>query len=184
MPLSSNHNKARDIFEILVRENADMLTAYLRSSIDDTASVDDLFQETMIVAWNRLGDYDKSRPFGPWLRGIARNLVLAHFRSTKKSPAWCSPEVLDAIESCFQTSLSSPERTFREQADTLLECIQRLSDRLRVVVEMLYARGMSSRQAATALDESEATVRKRAQRARTQLYDCMTRVGRIANEGF
>lgn len=178
MPFS-NPNKARDIFEILVRENADMLTAFLRSSIDDTTAVDDLFQETMIVAWNRLADYDKSRPFGPWLRGIARNLVLAHYRSQKKSPVWCSPEVLDAIESFFHTSLSSSERTFREQADTLLSCLQRLTNRLRIVVEMLYARGMSSGQVATALDESESTIRKRAQRARTQLYDCMTDEGRV-----
>ena len=65
---------ARKLFETLVREHADMLTVYLRSALGDTSDVDDLFQETMVVAWRRLDDFDQTRPFGPWLRGIARNL--------------------------------------------------------------------------------------------------------------
>ena len=32
----------------------------------------------MLTAWRRLGDYDHTRPFGPWLRGIATRLVLRH----------------------------------------------------------------------------------------------------------
>ncbi len=54
-------------FEILVRENTRMLTVFLRSRLDDEAAVDDLFQETMLVAWKRLDVCDLSRPFGPWL---------------------------------------------------------------------------------------------------------------------
>ena len=48
-----------------------MLTVFLRSRVNDEAAVDDLFQETMLVAWKRLDECDLSRPFGPWLRGIA-----------------------------------------------------------------------------------------------------------------
>ena len=54
-----------------------MLTVFLRSRVNDEAAVDDLFQETMLVAWKRLDDCDLSRPFGPWLRGIAHRLVMA-----------------------------------------------------------------------------------------------------------
>ena len=35
--------RAEDLFEILVRENADMLTAYIRSAVRDRAVADDLF---------------------------------------------------------------------------------------------------------------------------------------------
>ena len=71
---------ARKLFETLVREHADMLTVYLRASLGNSPDVDDVFQETMIVAWKRLDDFDHTRPFAPWLRGIARNLVLAQRR--------------------------------------------------------------------------------------------------------
>ena len=71
---------AKKLFETLVREHAGMLTVYLRSALGDVSDVDDLFQETMVVAWRRLDDFDHTRPFGPWLRGIAKKLLQAHQR--------------------------------------------------------------------------------------------------------
>ena len=72
------------LFEILVRENADSLTAFLRASVYNEAAADDLFQETMLIAWRKIGEYDRSRPFGAWLRGIAKRLALAHFRKASR----------------------------------------------------------------------------------------------------
>ena len=66
---------AKKLFETLVREHADMLTVYLRAALGDVPEVDDLFQETMIVAWRRLDDFDQTRSFAAWLR---------------ESPATCS----------------------------------------------------------------------------------------------
>lgn len=163
-----------DIFEILVREHADMLTAYLRSVLDDTSSVDDLFQETMIVAWRRLADYDRSRPFGPWLRGIARNIALAHFRRRAAQPVWCSDAVLETIDRRFEEMGRRSGDTFRDRVERLLDCITRLPDGLRRVVEFAYGRGMLLRQIAISLDEQEEAIKKRAQRARKLLLDCLT----------
>ena len=44
-------NKGKEVFEILMRENADMLLAFLRASVRDSHAVDEMFQETMVVAW-------------------------------------------------------------------------------------------------------------------------------------
>ena len=63
-----------------------MLTVFLRSRVNDEAAVDDLFQETMLVAWKRLDECDLSRPFGPWLRGIAHRLVMALYRKQNRRP--------------------------------------------------------------------------------------------------
>ena len=49
---------AKKLFEALVREHADMLTVYLRSAVGNQTDVDDLFQETMVIAWRRLDDFD------------------------------------------------------------------------------------------------------------------------------
>ncbi|NRA59167.1 MAG: sigma-70 family RNA polymerase sigma factor [Phycisphaerales bacterium] len=59
----------------------------------------------------------------------------------------------------------------------LAECIDMLSDRLRAVIEMAYGRGMTLRAIAQATNEQEAAIRKRAQRARTQLADCLALQG-------
>lgn len=167
----------QEIFEILVRENADMLTAYLRSSLDNTADIDDLFQETMIVAWRRLDDYDRARPFGAWLRGIARTHVLAHYRKRAAAPKWLTPEVLEALDKRFENVTTGSDEIFRDRIGVLLDCIQKLSDRLRQVIELAYGRDLSFRDVALAINEQEDAVRKRAQRARTQLYDCLQNAG-------
>ena len=177
VPSRSNARSGQDIFEILVRENADMLTAFLRSALDNPADVDDLFQETMVVAWKRLDDYDRGRPFGPWLRGIARTLVLAHYRKRSGAPAWCTPDVLDALDARFEEFSHRAGDTFRDQVGALLDCVRRLSERLRQVVELVYGRELSYREAAIAIDEQEDTVRKRAQRARDQLHRCLQNAG-------
>src|SRR5688572_18668698 len=74
----------RELFEILLRENAGMLWSYLRSLVNAT-DADDLFQQTCLEAWRSLDRYDKARPIGPWLRGIASNLVFVHWRKSKAS---------------------------------------------------------------------------------------------------
>ena len=100
-----------------------MLLAFLRSSLDAPGAVDDLFQEAMIVAWKRLDDYDRTRPFGPWLRGIARLLILAHYRRTGRSPEWFSDTVLDAIDARFLRLSERPGDSFRDRSGALSECI-------------------------------------------------------------
>jgi len=167
----------RDIFEILVREHADMLAAYLRGAVRDAADVDDLFQETMVIAWRRLADYDRERPFGPWLRGIAKNLVLAHYRKSARAPKWCTPEVLDALDRRFEVLSHQAGDSFRERVGVLVTCIEKLSERLRGVVELVYGRGMSYAQAAEVVDEREDAVRQRVQRARRQLLECLQSAG-------
>jgi RNA polymerase sigma factor (sigma-70 family) len=75
-----------------------MLTVYLRSLVRDEVAVDDLFQETMVVAWRRLDECDLDRPFGPWLRGIASRLVLAYYRRQKTAPVLLNETVLEIID--------------------------------------------------------------------------------------
>ena len=62
----------KQVFEVLMRENADMLLAFLRASVRDKHAAEDIFQETMIVAWRRMDSFDRERSFAKWLRGIAK----------------------------------------------------------------------------------------------------------------
>src|SRR5687768_10367216 len=79
--------------------HAQMLTVYLRCAVRDPGTADDLFQETMLTAWKNLDKFDRSRPFGPWLRGIAGKLVLAQRRKSARGFVLCDAEVLEHLES-------------------------------------------------------------------------------------
>jgi RNA polymerase sigma-70 factor (ECF subfamily) len=150
-----------------------MLSAYLRTLVGRDPIADDLFQETMIVAWKRLADYDRSRSFAPWLRGIARVLVLEHSRRGRARPATVDPDVLTAIDARFELLGRAPGDTFMERAERILQCMGRLPAAMKEAVELVYARGLSLAAAAESLGQSKDAVMKRVQRGRRLLAECL-----------
>lgn len=150
-----------------------MLTAYLRSLLGADSSVDDIFQQSMLVAWRRLDAYDRSRPFGPWLRGIAQRLVLEHHRRGRARPATTDPGVLAELDLRFECVATGRGDCFRDRAERLLACLARLPDAMRHAIEMVYARGLLITAAADALGASEEAVKKRVQRGRQLLAECL-----------
>jgi len=166
---------AKSLFEILVRENADMLLAYILSGVRDTALADDVFQETMLTAWRRLDDYDRQRPFGPWLRGIAARVILAERRKVAAGFDCFDQETLEYLSGRFAAVERTPGDTFDEKLDTLRDCLSRLPDSYRQPVQLHYADGLTVKDLAERLGVAVEAVKKRLQRARSRLLDCFNR---------
>jgi RNA polymerase sigma-70 factor (ECF subfamily) len=163
------------LFEILVRENADSLTAFLRASIDDGAAVDDLFQETMLIAWRKIGEYDRSRPFGAWLRGIAKRLVLAHYRKGAREVALSGERVLEYLDQRMAQVDRQPGDTLDERVAALRDCIERLAPMYREPIELHYRHRRTTEWIADHLATTRDAVQKRLQRARVHLAECLER---------
>ncbi len=164
---------ASDLFEILVREHFDMLIAFLRSLGVREDLVDDIAQESLMVAWRRLADFDRARPFGPWLRGIAARVAMAQRRQAIRGASGVDPAVLEALESMIARFERQPGDTFAERAARLEGCLQKLPATLREVVELAYGRGMLLGEIAASVDSSEEAIKKRIQRARVILSRCV-----------
>ena len=165
--------KSKDLFEILMRENADMLLAYLRATVRDSHAVDDLFQETMIVAWKKLSSFDQQRAFGAWLRGIAGNLVLAHFRRQGKAASSLESSTLEWLESRFAKIQQINGDTFEDKLVILRECLDALPENYRGAIDKRYEEGKSLAELSQDLGEALDTIKKRLYRARAQLGQCV-----------
>ena len=163
------------LFEILAREHAGMLIAYIRTSVSDMAMADDIFQETMLTAWRKLGEYDKQRPFGPWLRGIAAKITLAHFRKSARSGQLCEATTLEYLSDRFQQVSSLQGDTFDEKLDALRNCIEQLPDNYRQPIGLRYQEELSYQEIAHQLEIAVESVKKRLQRAKTRLLACIER---------
>jgi RNA polymerase sigma-70 factor len=163
------------LFEILVRENADSLTAFLRASVYDEAAADDLFQETMLIAWRKIGDYDRSRPFGAWLRGIARNLVQAHYRTAAREVLLSDERVLDYLDQRMEQVDRQPGDSLDDKIAALKDCIERLDPLYRQPIDLHYQHRRTTEQIADHLATTADTIQKRLQRARVQLAECLER---------
>ena len=175
--------KAKLAFEILARENSRMLTAYLRTLVDDESVVDDLFQESMLVAWRRLDECDLSRPFGPWLRGIAGRLILAHYRKRKALPVFLNEALLTHVGQQFESISTRPGDTWDEKVGAIRECIAALSESQRAVIEGRYFDELKTSALAKRLDISFEACKKRLIRARGLLAQCLARKGILTEVG-
>ena len=165
---------SKAVFEILMRENADMLLAFLRSAVRDKHAVDDIFQETMIVAWKRLDDFDREQSFGKWIRGIARNLVLAHFRKSGKNPLCVDDESLQWMDRRFEQIQSINGDTLSDKLRILGECVEALSDDNRATIKARYLDQQSLEEIVRSFGVALETIKKRLYRAKSQLNDCIS----------
>lgn len=167
--------KAKDLFETLMREHADMLLAFLNASVRDPHAVDDIFQETMVVAWRRLDDFDHTRSFPKWLRGIASKLILAHFRKSGRNPLHIDESTLEWMESRFAQVQRLQGDTLSEKLDLLRDCIARLSEENRTAIEARYIDQDSLEEIVHKLGLALQTVKKRLYRAKLQLESCLSK---------
>ena len=175
---------AKQLFEILVRENSRMLMAFIRSIQFDQSAADDVWQETMLVAWRRIDDYDASRPFGPWLRGIAQKIVLAKAAKRSEQMIIADPESMEYLSDRFESVQSLKGDTLDEKLDSLRECMALLPEHERQCVELRFAQSLMPAELSERLNLALETVKKRLVRAKQRLIDCMTnKIATSASEG-
>lgn len=164
----------RDLFEILVRENADMVRAYLLCHVRDPATVEDLLQEAFLTAWRILDRYDRQLPFGPWVRGIAAKLLLNHRRKMGRSKVWfCDEESMHVMEEAFCKLQTLKGDTFDEKLDHLRVCLEKLNAVQRDAIRMHYEHGLQCKEIATRTGTGFEAVKKHLQRGRAALLRCM-----------
>lgn len=169
-PDGSQPPDTKALYEVLLREHAPMLRVYLRSLTGDDALTDDLFQETAIVAWRRLGDFDRTQPFGPWLRGIGRRLTLHEAARRGRVARPIDPERIEALVGAMERL---PGDVFEDRVAGVRTCVESLPDPARELVKGYYWGGSSLAQIADATAQGLERVKKRLQRARAMVLDCL-----------
>jgi len=148
------------------------LTGFVTLHVQDYAMVDDIVQEVATQATENFDQYDPSRPFGAWLIGIARMRIAEAYRKKGRSPVVFSNDVLASITQAFIDA--QPESSDRLEA--LRECMSKLSDRHRRVIDLRYSRQKSSDQIADQVGTSPEAIDSMLYRVRLALRDCIAKV--------
>jgi RNA polymerase sigma-70 factor (ECF subfamily) len=165
---------AQRLFESLARDHADALWAYLRSTVRDRATAEDLFQETLLTAWRSRARYDSSLPFGPWLRGIAGRLLLARRRHLARDQFYVGgAEDLEALEAIHARMAARSGDLWESKLDLLRRCLEQLPEAQREVVRLYYWDNLACAAIAARRGQPLEAVKKRLQRARAALADCL-----------
>jgi RNA polymerase sigma-70 factor (ECF subfamily) len=144
----------RDAFRLIVRAYSLPLRSYLASQVHHLDDVDDLAQEIFLAAYGNLDAFRRGDDFGAWLRGIARNKLLRHFRSSARWQGALGrfrEQVVRTIEADLEEA-GRDDST--ETIESLLRCISRLPEKLRRVVRA----GLDGDKPAALADELDTSV--------------------------
>lgn len=159
-------------FAILAREHHRGLLVYARALSGNEATAADLVQDAFLTAWNGLGRFDVTRDFGAWVRGILRNKWREHLRRHAREV-----DVDEETLAGWEARLASWDEARREDRGevflALEDCLRRLPDGLGEPVRRFYYEGGSGEGVAASLGLDSAALRKRLQRAREALRDCL-----------
>lgn len=150
-----------------------MLLTYLRATVQSPHLVDEIFQETMLTAWQKLDDFDNSRLFGPWLRGIAKNHVLTHYRKAKREILMGNDDVLNVIEQKLFLIEQQPGDCWADKLAPLKLCIKQLPNKYREAIEARYIQEQKPSTLTQQLNISADAIKKRLQRGKKHLFDCL-----------
>lgn len=166
----------RALFVEQVRLHHAGLRGFVRSLGVDPLWVDDVAQEAFIVAYNRLDEFDQERDFGPWLRGIARNLVINERRKSARRKRILSDNLTDVLLS----SSSASDEEDRDLGDTALakvtalrDCIGTLPEKSLGLLRSRYEEDLSAQDIAEEFHMKPPAVRKALERVRVALRKCM-----------
>lgn len=124
----------RDAFRKILRGYGLSLRSYIATQVHHMEDIDDLAQEVFFVAYRNLAEFRRGEDFGAWLRGIARNKVHDHFRSSSrrlKALGRFREEVARVVEDKLARAVAIEHS---RPLDVLLHCIGLLPDRMRRVV--------------------------------------------------
>jgi len=126
---------------------------------------EDLYQETWLRAYTRFSQYDRSRPFEPWVTGICVNAYRDELRRRRYSPLF---DGFASSEEKEQTINSQPDKQPEDYSD-LHAAIDRLPQKLRTTVILHYFHDLDQIHTAAALGIPAGTVKSRLNQARKLL---------------
>ncbi|QTN33291.1 sigma-70 family RNA polymerase sigma factor [Akkermansiaceae bacterium] len=163
--------KARD-FSQLVREFGLQVRAFVHSRVQNRADAEDIAQQVFISAYKGLDKFDTSKSFEAWLIGIAKNRVLMHFRTSDRRQS-AHERFREECLTRIGADLDEVEETrTAERIAALMDCVEKLPERMRRVVRARL-RGEAGQAIADTLNITRNALYMISLRANNNLRDCV-----------
>ena len=173
--------------EAAVERYGGALFRYCAGIMCDWHEAQDAVQETFIKAYAQQVTYREDGNFGGWLYKIAYNTCVSMLRKKRFSPV-SAASLARADDAAVQNgkvngTYDDPAMA-RFLSGELLQALQILSPQERALMLARAVDDMDFRQMAEIFGASEATLRKRYERARRKMQKCMMDVRNERSEGL
>ena len=175
---------ADEAFEDILRLYQADVRVLMRRHFGNSAEADEVAQEVFVQVYQSMAQFRKEGSLRAWILAIARNQILLHLRNEARrrrlKGILVPPELLEVGATTADADPFQHE-TAEAQLDALQDCLQRLDDQPRALVEAFYFQGQSAESIAEETEKNAGAIRMMLMRIRKQLGKCIRGKLRLRN---
>ena len=150
-------NGNEESLSILVKRHKRRIFSYIYLITRNKTLTEDVFQETFfkVIQTLKKQQYNEEGKFLPWVMRISHNLIVDHFRKTKKMPMYRETEEFSIFSVMSDDSLTIESKMIFDQVEIdLKKLIQELPDDQKEVLVMRMYQDMSFKEISELTDVS------------------------------
>jgi len=178
-----------EAFGALVRRYEAELFGYLRRYLGDSSLAEDVFQNTFVQVFSKIGQYEAGRAVRPWLYTIAthqaidalrrngRHMTLSIDQERDHSQGAESSQLLSMLESRGENPLDAVQA--EERRSLVRESVDRLPEMFKQVIILAYFQGLKYSEIADILGIPVGTVKSRMNAALMKLQGAWAASGAL-----
>jgi len=148
-----------------------MLEAYVQAIIRDPSVADDILSDVILEIVRNWESYDKTRPFAPWARGVARRVAADGLRARGQQPVLLENEVLESIGGQLDAMGNESRLNLRLRA--LNQCTEHLTGTHRQLIRLRYFENRPYEEIARTVKRSVNALYVAFNRIHEALIDCV-----------
>jgi len=168
-------------FASLMNRYRDSIYYMLLKMVNNPSDAEDLTIEAFGKAFRNLESYTPKFAFSTWLFKIATNNCVDFIRKKQLSPAPFDnlQDDLDNLTVNLQSDIPDPEESLinRQEIAALKDIVNQLKPRYKSLIELRYYKEYSYEEISSELNLPIGTVKAQLYRAKTLLYNILTKTG-------
>jgi RNA polymerase sigma-70 factor (ECF subfamily) len=168
-PTTSGPTPPYEDFVRLFVAHEGRLRAFVRTLLPTWADVDEVMQETSLVAWRKFARFERGTNFLAWVFTIARFEALGHLRRRGREQLVFS----DAVAGLMADEAAHESDPLERQRDALERCLAKLDEAPRELLLLSYQPGAKLHEVAAHTGRSVQGHYKSVQRLRARLLECV-----------
>lgn len=175
--MKDNSSNYETFMRLLIEEES-AVKAYVRRLVPTWHDVEEVVQQTSLIAWKKFDELDDIDRFGGWIMTIARFESLKYRRSMARSPLVFSDRLAELLADATGEIVAGDAD--RQQA--LEGCLQKLDQARRELILKTHQPGVTIREYAQQNSRPEEAIYKSVQRLRQKLLMCVKQT--LAEQGL
>ncbi len=166
--MTPDERDRHDRFMRLYVANEESLRGFVRSLVPTRDDAREVMQEVAAVLWRKFDDQASDEDFRRWAFGVSRFEALAFFRDRARDRHVFSDETIGLLAQEVEQHADPLEA----ERQALQECLRKLPDTQRALVEAAYAPGVRIDDLASSLGRTAMSLYKALHRIRMTLVEC------------